>query len=121
MEGLITEDMNPILKIRVRGSQSEVTTYGILDTGFNGELCVPIETAVKLGLELVSTAEVIFADGRREEELVFSGELYWFGNWKKVKISLTKAQEVLLGIRLLRWKSMNMNFCKGTVEIDECD
>ena len=47
----------------------------MVDSGFDGFLCLPIEVAVGLGLELVTTIPVELADGTvNENELVFAGK-----------------------------------------------
>jgi predicted aspartyl protease len=59
--------------IEVIGMRRTVTVTALLDTGFDGDVCLPITLAVSLGLELVAQGWVEYADGRRERELAFAG------------------------------------------------
>ena len=79
MEGTIRETGTPTLRLKVIGrGGSEVTVEGILDTGFDGFLCLPIALAVSLGLELIDVTRTELADGTvMENELVFAGRAEW--------------------------------------------
>lgn len=76
MTGVILDTGTPIIELKVRGSREELMVEGILDTGFNGFLCLPIALAVPLGLELIDVITSELADGTIvEDELVFAGQL----------------------------------------------
>ncbi|MBC8521010.1 MAG: hypothetical protein H8D26_03330 [Methanomicrobia archaeon] len=47
--GKISTSGSAIIETRVIGSRTEISVEGILDTGFDGYLCLPITTAVSLG------------------------------------------------------------------------
>ena len=81
IEGKIRSDSgSPIIETRVVGSRAEIAVEGILDTGFDGYLCLPITTAVALGLELIKLENSELADGTiLEDEPVFSGRMEWNG------------------------------------------
>jgi predicted aspartyl protease len=81
IEGAIRETGTPILVLKVIGKGGgEVTVEGILDTGFDGFLCLPISLAVSLGLELIDVTRTELADGTvMEDELVFAGRAEWDG------------------------------------------
>ena len=69
----------PIIPITVIGKET-VSMEGILDTGFDGFLCLPIAIAVSLGLELTKVVRTELANGTIvEDELVFSGKADWDG------------------------------------------
>jgi predicted aspartyl protease len=53
IEGVIRETGTPVVTLKVLGSMREITVEGILDTGFDGFLCLPIPAAITLGLELI--------------------------------------------------------------------
>lgn len=73
--GVILDPGPPVIELKIRGSRQELTVEGILDTGFNGFLCLPISLAVPLGLELIDVITSELADGTIvEDELVFAGQ-----------------------------------------------
>jgi len=69
-----------MLKVRGLGDRSEAVIEGILDTGFDGALCLSITQAVSLGLELVDVWTSELEDGTiSEDEPIFSGKMEWDG------------------------------------------
>jgi clan AA aspartic protease len=91
---------------------------GILDTGFDGYLCLPLTIAVPLGLELIDAADSELADGTIvEDEPVFAGKVGWNGEIMDVEILLTKSSKVLIGTSLLKGTEVQLNFSTSEVFI----
>jgi predicted aspartyl protease len=80
-------------------------------------ICAPVEVAVQLGLELVGFQTVEYADGRRTRELVFLGSVVLGGQEKRAEISLTEAQEILIGTGLLADYTLEINFPQRSVRL----
>jgi len=98
IRGEISPSGSPIIETRIIGGRAEVIVKGLLDTGFTGHLCLPITTAVSLGLELTSIENLELADGTiLEDEPVFRGKIEWNGDVIVVDIVLTKSADTLLG------------------------
>ena len=120
--GRIEENGTPILKARVIGERSEAIIEGILDTGFDGALCLPITIAVSLGLELVDVWTSELADGTiLEDEPVFSGRMEWDGEIIKTRILLTKSVDALLGTALLKGMELKLNYSTNEVVIEKAN
>jgi hypothetical protein len=51
MRGIII-DYSPYIELTVIGNRAQVDIVGLLDTGFNDDLSLPMEIGVALGLEL---------------------------------------------------------------------
>ncbi len=118
IRGEISASGSPIIKTKIIGSRAEIVTDGILDTGFTGHLCLPITTAVSLGLELTAIEKVELADGTiLEDEPVFSGRMEWNGGIIDVDIVLTKSADTLLGTALLRGMYVTLNYSTNEVVI----
>jgi len=122
VRGRIEENGTPILKIKVIGERSEAIIEGILDTGFDGALCLPITRAVSLGLELVDVWTSELADGTiLEDEPVFSGRMEWDGEIIKTRILLTKSVDTLLGTALLKGMELKLNYSTNEVVIEKAN
>jgi len=120
IKGEISVSGSPILKAKIIGSRAEIVTDGILDTGFTGHLCLPITTAVSLGLELIDVENVELADGTIiEDEPVFSGRMEWGGEIIKTRIVLTKSADALLGTALLRGMEVKLNYSTNEVVVEK--
>jgi predicted aspartyl protease len=102
VEGHIDEALQIRLPVRVRGQRGIVELSAVVDTGFNGALCLPISVAVTLGLMLSDIASIELADGRIQPELVFEGWVQ-IGEVPEqlVNILLTFGEEALVGMALL--------------------
>ncbi|CAD6493240.1 MAG: hypothetical protein CHKLHMKO_00433 [Candidatus Argoarchaeum ethanivorans] len=110
----------PIFNVRIIGGRGEEIVEGILDTGFDGAICLPIARAVSLGLELVDVWTSELADGTiLADEPVFSGRMEWDGKVIKTRILLTKSADALLGTALLRGMNVGLNYSTGEVVIEE--
>lgn len=55
--------MTPSADVEIRGSRGSMPITAIIDTGFDGYICLPTSIAVQLGLELVSQGSVELAVG----------------------------------------------------------
>ena len=119
IKGVIDEYGHAFVQIEVGGRKSSLTTLALLDSGFDGELCLPIEIALPLGLELAAVQTVEFADGSTKKELLFDGRLRWEGKFRRVEISLTEAQQAMLGTALLLDRCLTIDFRSGEVRIEQ--
>jgi clan AA aspartic protease len=107
----------PRVEIEVRGSQARVQVEALLDTGFDGELSLPVGIAIQLGLELRDVVAVELADGTIRDELVFRGHLIAEGREVEISLLLTHGQEPLMGTGLLRDRRVVLDFGRGEAEI----
>ncbi|MCS7191800.1 MAG: hypothetical protein NZ937_02300 [Armatimonadetes bacterium] len=93
-------------EIEVIGLRLSEKLTAIIDTGFDGAICLPISIAVTLGLELVGWEFVQYADGRIARELLFRGTVQFQDSIFEVNISLTESNEALIGLEMLRGYKM---------------
>ncbi|MFQ6061959.1 MAG: hypothetical protein ACE5J9_02125, partial [Methanosarcinales archaeon] len=54
IEGYFNESGYPCIDLIVFGNRGNYPIEAIIDTGFDGDLCLPIQIAIQIGLELVS-------------------------------------------------------------------
>jgi len=84
----------------------------VVDTGFNGALCLPRPLLKELNFEMIGTYEVELADGSCVPSAVYLGELLWFKKKTSVIAHETLSSEGLVGTELLRG-------CRFELEIDK--
>ncbi len=103
IEGVIRETGTPVIMLKVIGTRREMIVEGILDTGFDGFLCLPTPAAITLGLELIDTIRTELADGTVvEDDFVFAGQAEWDGIVINIPIVLTQSADVLIGTAFLK-------------------
>lgn len=121
IERYIDELHQVLISISVIGIRDEAVLDAVVDTGFNGEVCLSVPIAIQLGLELWGSEEFELADGTRKEELVFRGRVLFGDEEHEVAIVLTNANQTLIGMELLQTQN---NFCidfrERTITIDNC-
>ncbi len=115
MEAFFDQASHPRLKVPVVGSRAGIVIDALVDTGFDGDLCLPTLLAIQLGLELRDVIWVELADGTLKNELVFAGVVVWEGEDREVMITLTESEEALLGTGLLADSVLEMNFARQLV------
>lgn len=77
--------MAAYVTIEVIGRRRSEELEAVVDTGFDGDVCLPIDIAIILGLELSGSEFVEYADGRVAHELLFDGEVRFLGRRLSVK------------------------------------
>lgn len=119
MQGYVDEFSQPKMEIILIGESKRLTTEAVIDTGFNGELSIPVNLAIELGLKLIALEKVELADGSRRSQMVFSGKILWEKTERDVNIFVTYPGEHLIGTMLLGGQNMNIDFYKRTVTISD--
>jgi len=119
MQAYFDESGVPRVSIIVGGFRSEVAVEALLDTGFDGQVCLPIRLALQLGLDLIATQEVEYADGRVETELLFSGTVRVNAEPQEVEIGLTESDEALIGREMFEGLILTLDFSNWQINIEE--
>ncbi len=109
--------MTPRTSVQVGGIRRTITLEAIIDTGFDGEICVPLDLGVTLGLELIAVTLVELADGSQKRDLLFPGKAKFLKKKQDVEISITNGEEALIGTALLAGCRLSVDFDTGNVQL----
>ncbi len=118
VKGFIDEHGNPLIEVKVGGRKETTSVLTLVDSGFDGELCLPIEVAIPLGLELAGIQTIELADGSVKRELIFVGSVRWEGKSRSVRISLTTSEKAIIGRELMLNRMLIIDFRSGEVKIE---
>lgn len=102
------------MNVELIGTCTTLTQSAILDTGFNGDIVMPIETAVKIGLESGGVTSVMLADGYKKDFPIFLCEVN-IGGMKQSAAVIVMGSEILLGMGLM--DPFDVCFKKSTSEV----
>jgi predicted aspartyl protease len=105
------------VQLKVIGVRQSVELTAIVDTGFDGHVCLPIRHAVQLGLELIGEQWIELADGTRRNELVFAARVELFDQMHHIKAMLTESEDALIGTRLLNQYRVSIVFPGGRLTV----
>lgn len=110
MTGSFNGGGNPTLKIKVWGvlTSSAIEIEVMLDTGFSGFLTLPLQTALPLGLILLSTAEYVLADNSKQLNLLCHGSLGFDDENVSGLIAISPG-DPLLGMEFLRKSRLRLS------------
>lgn len=98
IEGWFDPDLSPRIEITtLQGKELNL----VVDTGFNGQLCLPLSLLKEIGFEYVGPTEVELADGSVVETMIYEGVILWFGGERRVATHATSSEDGLLGTQML--------------------
>jgi len=115
-------NLAPMVRIQlISSSNEEIEFPAIIDTGYNGEVILPEEKVLALGLEFLGTIDNELADGRVVEIEFFRGRIKWFDSVQEVAIGASQSEDALLGTLLLANCELNVNFRLGSVRVEHIE
>ncbi len=116
LEGYVDASGQPWVQLALVGPQGQVVECeAIIDTGFDGGLCLPRFLAEQVALHEVGTQRVELADGSQHVEPLFLGEVLFDGIRQWVDISVTQGADALLGTVVLQDYQLEIRFRSRTV------
>ncbi len=94
---------------------------GIIDTGFNGYLQIPMVQALPLGLKLIGVMPSTIANGQTVVSLMCEGFVTVEGKEIETIVYLQDGNTVLIGTQLLEkiGKNLILDFVDGTFEFKD--
>ncbi len=116
MEGYIDEYGQARVNVAVIGRNMEIAVRPVIDTGFDGDICLPLPMAIQLGLELSGSVEIELADGSIKQELVFSGVTKFGEEVQKARITLTESTDALMGTQMFSYLEIDFEGNKVRIE-----
>lgn len=112
--GKVNEQLEPCIFVEFENGKN---VEFLIDTGFNGALCVPFSLMQELGLKKVSEVE-IFGIGSHQESIEMAiTNIIWFGNKTEIEVLINDGDDRLLGSELLDGKILRINYRNKKVSI----
>lgn len=119
LNGQIDEKNQLWVEITVAGDHNQKTIKAVVDTGFTGELQLPLTVAVPLGLRLDGVGTFEYANGKKSREMLFSGSISWGTTTRLVTVNVADSESALLGSGLLHGYVLLVDFDKKLLIIKE--
>ena len=112
MNGSVDSQGRALLPIDVRrtpdGSTTRIDVW--VDTGFTGDLVLPKDQILRLGLPASAVVQTTLADGHEAEIESFIAWLDWFGELQEVEVCASSGQNMLLGVRLMLGRRLVVDY-----------
>ena len=104
IRGRVGPDLGPTVPVDLIANNGEVHTVDmVLDSGFNGDLSLPVEFIRRLGFQYYDDIELKLADGEVVEFRVWEGRVNLHGRTRRV-MAVEAESELLVGMNLL-WRN----------------
>jgi len=110
LEGQVNRHGEPIVAIHLILRKRPARFSAVIDTGFNGYLCVPKRLLAHSKWQAIGTEKFEIATGAIVEQAIFLGEAIFDGKRGPLYTVATEAHDILLGTKLLRGKILVVNF-----------
>jgi clan AA aspartic protease len=109
MFGRVNHNREAIIKLVIIGIESrKLAIDTVIDTGFNGDLILPLETISELGLKLQGYQKAVLGDGTTSQFQVYAVEVIWNGSRKIVEVNAATSG-ALIGMGLLEGYKLEMD------------
>lgn len=97
------------LQLAIIGNRSQkIAVDAVVDTGFNGDLILPIELVLELELIPQGYQKATLGDGTISQFRVYTGTVVWDGSRKAVEVNAATSG-VLIGMGLLDGYKLEVN------------
>lgn len=117
IRGFVNENDEPLVPITLLLKNRSRRFRAVLDTGFNGYLSIPEAVIQRSGWTFVGYEEYEIATGDRVRERVYLGDVIFDRQRFTTHAVTSRAEDVLIGTRLLSGKALHIDFKKRTVRI----
>lgn len=114
--GKVNEQLEPYLFVEFENGKN---VEFLIDTGFNGALCLPRSLMQELGLEKISEEEIFGIGSHREVVDVAITKIIWFGRQTEIEVLVNDGNDRLLGSELLDGKILKINYQNKKVSITD--
>ncbi len=109
MSGRVNQHREAVLKLVIIGDQSKkIAVDAVVDTGFNGDLILPIEMVLELDLSPQGYQKATLGDGTISQFRVYTGTVIWDGSKRLVEVNAATSG-VLIGMGLLEGYKLEVN------------
>ena len=114
IQGSVTADGVPTVVLSVGGSD----WTGIIDTGFNGDLELPLSLKDRVNARFLCRIHSLLAAGQVIEESTYLVDFEFDGQPVTAEATFSRTSEILIGTGLLRSYRLEVNFPKKTLWLE---
>jgi clan AA aspartic protease len=119
ISGIVTDRYAIVAVTFLLRNGSSIPIEFVIDTGFTGELCLPMEAVSLMGLTFRHDTPANLADNREVSIPLYEATVLWGGQEREVLVIAT-GRRPLLGTALLDEQELVIQFTEGgLVTIDE--
>lgn len=118
IRGRVTDLLEPLIGLVLKGAGRLKEIEVIVDTGFSGHLCLSLRYIADISIEYAFTDEFELADGSTVSEDVFLGKVIFGGEEKEIFVIFTASEDSLIGASLLADHVITIDYPRRGVVIN---
>lgn len=119
LQGFINEALEPMVEhVFLVGNEGPIPIEAVLDTGFNGMLCLPRQFQSLCEFSALGLETFELADGTWVEEVLYVGQLLVDDEEYSVELTLTDAGRALIGMEFILGRVAVFNLKAMRIEVD---
>ncbi len=114
IEGIVTDEGEPVITLSIDGSDLQA----VIDTGFNGDLQLPLACRDSIPHALAGTESWVLANNEVIEEDSYRIEIQFDGEAAPALVSFVPGEGALIGTNFLRKYRLFIDFAARTVRLE---
>lgn len=114
--GKVNELLEPYIFIEFENGKK---VECLIDTGFNGSLCLPRSLMKEFELKKVSEEEIFGIGSHKEVIDIAITNIIWFGRKTAIEVLINNGDDRLLGSELLDGKILRINYQNKNLSISD--
>ena len=118
IHGKVTENLDPVVDVGLIDGESIETVEVVIDTGFNGGLCLSVQHFRLMHLRYLYAGITELADGRLIVENIYAGRILFVGEQRQVEVTITDSADSLIGAELLKDRTLFIDYPNCIVRIE---
>lgn len=118
IHGQVTGNLDPVIDVGLIEGENVETVSVVIDTGFNGGLCLSIRHFGLMDLYYLYAGSSELADGRFIAEDIYTGRIIFDGGQRQVEVTLTDSADSLIGAELLKDRTLFIDYPACEVRIE---
>lgn len=118
ISGHVDKDLQARVPLSVVSEDGNITTLNaVVDTGFNGQVCVSIFEIKKIKLTFAHVEKFELGNGKIVDQDVFLGEIIFDKQALLANILVSSSEDTLIGASLLAGKKLEIDYSRQTVRV----
>ena len=117
MRGHVNEFGEPIVQIGIPIGKRIHVMDAVIDTGFNSYVSIPEKIIKRCNWQCIGDEAYELANGATIHEKVYLGKIVFAGQAQRAYIVSTKADDILIGTKLLKGMELRINFKTNKIHV----
>lgn len=118
IQGYVDKQLQAKVPLAVLAASGQQTALDVVvDSGFNGELCLSMHQIKKMALTFSHFEEYELGDGKVVKQDIYRGKIIFDGKPRAVDVLVSQSMDSLIGAALMIEKKLEIDYANENVRI----